>query len=150
MAKRTAPTDAALAELRAYGLAFPGAHPKRPWPGHDDLAVNDKTFAYLSVPGEPLSVGCKLPRSAAMALMLPGAAPMAYGLGKSGWVTVTFAGPDVPLAMLKAWLDESYRAQAPKKLVKMLAAPPRSPPPTATPRARSRAKAAARRRPASR
>ena len=28
-------------------LSFPGAHGKAPWPDHDDLAVNDKTFAYL-------------------------------------------------------------------------------------------------------
>jgi hypothetical protein len=33
-------------------------------------------------------------------------------------VTATFAARDkVPLALLKEWLDESYRAQAPKKLI---------------------------------
>ena len=59
-----------------------------------------------------------------MALMLPGATPTAYGLGKSGWVTVTFAkGEPLPLLLLKAWIEESYRAQAPKKLVAGLGAP---------------------------
>lgn len=152
--RKTAVTDAALRELRAFGLAYPGAHTKSPWPGHLDLAVNDKTFAYLSLEGEPLKVSCKLPHSSAMALLLPGCAPTPYGLGRSGWVTATFAGPDVPIAMLKAWIDESYRAQAPKKLVKLLttAAPPPPSPrtqarakrPTPQPRAPRRARAASR------
>ena len=114
-------TDAVLKELRAYGLAMPGAHTKSPWPGHLDLAVNDKTFAYLSIEGEPFSISCKLPKSSSMALMLPFAKPTAYGLGKSGWVSAAFpAGEPLPLDMLKAWIDESYHAQAPKKFLKQL------------------------------
>lgn len=121
MAKRS--TDAVLRELRAFGLGYPGAHTKSPWPGHLDLAVKDKTFAYLSLEGEPLSVGCKLPRTSAMALMLPFVQPTPYGLGKSGWVTARFDAQTPPdLEMLKAWLDESYRAQAPKKMVALLGA----------------------------
>lgn len=112
---------AAVAALRAFGLAYPGAHTKSPWPGHLDLAVNDKTFAYLSVDGEPLAISCKLPASAAMALSLPFTEPTPYGLGKSGWVSAKFAdGDDPPVELLKQWIDESYRAQAPKKLVKQL------------------------------
>ena len=115
-------TDAVLKELRSWGLShFPGAHTKSPWPGHLDLAVNDKTFAYLSLEGEPFGISCKLPRSSQMALMLPFCKPTPYGLGKSGWVSASFddkTPPDVD--MLKAWIDESYRAQAPKKLLKQL------------------------------
>jgi hypothetical protein len=121
MAKKQ-PTDALLKELREFGLTYPGAHTKSPWPGHLDLAVNDKTFAYLSVEGDPLKVSCKLPASAELALMMPFCKPTAYGLGKSGWVSAEFApGQPLPeLVMLKAWVDESYRAQAPKKLVAQL------------------------------
>ena len=119
MAKKS--TDPTLLELREFGLAYPGAHTKSPWPGHLDLAVKDKTFAYLSIEGEPFGISCKLPQSGAMALMLPGATPTAYGLGKSGWVSVKFPeGKALPVQMLKEWIDESYRAQAPKKLVKGL------------------------------
>jgi predicted DNA-binding protein (MmcQ/YjbR family) len=116
-------TDAALKELREFGLAYPGAHTKSPWPGHLDLAVKDKTFAYLSVEGEPFGISCKLPQSAAAALMLPDTKPTAYGLGKSGWVSASFPDGDVPVPLLKEWIDESYRAQAPKKLVASLDAP---------------------------
>lgn len=113
--------DAAVKKLRAFGLAYPGAHTKSPWPGHMDLAVKDKTFAYLSVEGEPLKISCKLPRSSEMALELPFATPTPYGLGKAGWVTAQFeAGDTPPLDLLRSWIDESYRAQAPKKLVAAL------------------------------
>ena len=119
--KKKSATDAVLKELRAFGLAYPGAHTKSPWPGHLDLAVNDKTFAYLSLEGEPLGISCKLPRSRDVALMLPFASPTGYGLGKSGWVSARFeGGEEPPVDMLKEWIDESYRAQAPKRLVAAL------------------------------
>jgi predicted DNA-binding protein (MmcQ/YjbR family) len=121
MTKKRSPTDALLKDLREFGLAYPGAHTKSPWPGHLDLAVNDKTFAYLSVEGEPFSISCKLPRSGAMALALPNTQPTAYGLGKSGWVSARFPDGELPpIEMLKEWIEESYRAQAPKKLVAQL------------------------------
>jgi predicted DNA-binding protein (MmcQ/YjbR family) len=140
MAARDKSTDSALAELRAFGLTYPGAHTKSPWPGHLDLAVNDKTFAYLSVAGEPFKISCKLPRSSEDALSLPCAEPTPYGLGKSGWVTVHLPAGPVPVEMFKAWIDESYRAQAPKRLSASLpqfgAAAAEAPPPrSAQPRA---------------
>jgi hypothetical protein len=53
--------------------------------------------------------------------MLPFTEPTAYGLGKSGWVSAKFEkGETLPVELFKAWIDESYRAQAPKKLVASL------------------------------
>jgi predicted DNA-binding protein (MmcQ/YjbR family) len=142
--KRT--TDAVLKELRAFGLAYPGAHTKSPWPGHLDLAVKDKTFAYLSVEGEPFKISCKLPQSNAAALMLPFAKPTDYGLGKSGWVSAQFPeGEMLPKDLLKEWIDESYRAQAPKKLVASLAASTRVDEETVKSRAKSSSSKAAKR-----
>jgi predicted DNA-binding protein (MmcQ/YjbR family) len=112
----TAPGDAAEV-LRAFGLTYPGAHLKSPWPGHADLAVRDKTFAYLSAAGEPFSLSCKLPFTGAEARELPFVAPTGYGLGRSGWVTASWPeGGGDPMPMFRAWIDESYRAQAPKRL----------------------------------
>ena len=125
MAPKGSAADAASDELRAFGLAYPGAHSKSPWPGHDDVAVKDKTFAYLTAKGEPFKISCKLPASSHIALMLPFCEPTPYGLGKSGWVTATPPpGEPIPVEMFKAWIDESYRAQAPKTLLKQLTAPP--------------------------
>ena len=121
MPKPKQASDAVLKQLRERGLTLPGAHTKSPWPGHLDLAVKDKTFAYLSIEGEPFSISCKLPDSSAAALMLPFAKPTGYGLGKSDWVTATFKAGDVPpRELFQQWIEESYRAIAPKKLVKTL------------------------------
>lgn len=124
MAKtKRAATSGMAKHLRELGLAkYPGVHLKSPWPGHLDLAVKDKTFAYLSPDGEPFSISCKLPESNAVALMLPNTQPTGYGLGKSGWVSASYAeGEELPPAeIFEAWIDESYRAQAPKRLVKEL------------------------------
>ena len=110
-----APADAAD-QLRAFGLTYPEVGLKSPWPGHADLAVKDKTFAYLSVSGEPFSVSCKLPFSAEEARAMPFVTPTGYGLGKSGWVTASWPDDvEDPMAMFRSWIDESYRAQAPKK-----------------------------------
>jgi predicted DNA-binding protein (MmcQ/YjbR family) len=121
MPARKKPGEALVEELRAFGLSYPGAHTKSPWPGHLDLAVNDKTFAYLPSAGQPFHISCKLPKSAGVALMMPFVKPAAYGLGKSGWVDAT---PDEkalpPSDVFKSWIDESYRAQAPKKLIAQL------------------------------
>jgi predicted DNA-binding protein (MmcQ/YjbR family) len=117
----TSKSAATVEELRAWGLTLPGAHKKSPWPEHDDLAVKDKTFAYLPARGKPFSLSCKLPYTGYEALQLPFATLTPYGLGKSGWVSFNPPEDAVPdIGQLKAWVEESYRAQAPKKLVKML------------------------------
>jgi hypothetical protein len=117
-------SNTAIRTLREYGLQYPGAHIKSPWPGHEDLAVKDKTFAYLPPEGEPFSIGCKLPNSSGVALMLPWCQPTPYGLGKSGWVTAQPSEDQIDVDMFKAWIDESYRAQAPKKLIAEIAISP--------------------------
>jgi len=115
---------ATLKALKTFGLSLPGTTPKSPWPGHDDVAVNDKTFTYLSLrESGGLALSVKLPVSGKEALRLPNAKPTGYGLGKSGWVSLAYAdGDEVPLATVKRWMLESYRAQAPKRLVKALEA----------------------------
>jgi predicted DNA-binding protein (MmcQ/YjbR family) len=117
----TSKSDAIVEQLRAWGLSLPGAHRKSPWPEHDDLAVKDKTFVYLPAKGRPFSLSCKLPYTGYEALQLPFAEPTGYGLGKSGWVSFNPPDDRIPdLDTLKAWVEESYRAQAPRKLVKEL------------------------------
>jgi predicted DNA-binding protein (MmcQ/YjbR family) len=60
----------------------------------------------------------KLPQSGADLLQMPFAEPMGYGMGKHGWVTLLLMRDDrAPLEFLEAWIDESYRAVAPKRLL---------------------------------
>jgi hypothetical protein len=64
------------------------------------------------------SLSVKLPVSGKLALSLPFASQTEYGLGKSGWVTARFQGKDkIPIEMLKEWVDESFRAIAPKRVL---------------------------------
>jgi predicted DNA-binding protein (MmcQ/YjbR family) len=113
------PHQLALRELRAFGLSYPEAHTKTPWPEHLDLAVRDKTFVFLCIDGKPLSLTCKLGPDAMAALGLPFATPTGYGLARSGWVTANFTEDlEPPVAILKRWIDTSYRLIAPKRLSK--------------------------------
>jgi len=107
--------------LRDFALAYPGAHEEFPW-GERVVKVKGKVFVFLGRE-DPLGISVKLPQSRLMALALPFASPTGYGLGKAGWVTAQF-GPreKPPMDVLKAWIDESYRAVAPKKLVASLEA----------------------------
>ena len=128
--RRQSPAVALIAHLRELGLRrYPGSHEKSPWPGHRDLAVNDKTFAYLSAPGDAPGLSLKLPFSRSLALDLPGAQPTSYGLGKSGWVSIEFVADAElpPVEVFEQWLEESYRAQAPKRLVAQLDGAPAAP-----------------------
>ena len=59
-----------------------------------------------------------MPQSRDMAYDLPFAEPTHYGLGKHGWVTAHLDPKrKPPLELIEAWIDESYRAVAPKKQV---------------------------------
>src|SRR5262249_21030957 len=108
------------AKLRKAALAYPGAVEEFPW-GDRVFKVNKKIFAFAEAHGGELHVTAKLPESGPMALSLPFAEPTGYNLGKSGWVSARFTrAADVPVEMMLDWIDESYRAVAPKKLVKTL------------------------------
>src|SRR3954447_26618737 len=103
--------------LRKHGLAYPETHEDHPW-GHSALKVKGKAFAFLWADAEGLSISVKLPDSNSLALNLPFAEPTGYGLGKSGWVSAKFASKDkLPVDLLFEWLDESFRAIAPKKVL---------------------------------
>lgn len=108
--------------LREIALSYPETYEEFPW-GHRAVKVRGKTFVFIALGEEGLSLSAKLPLSGVAALALPFASPTEYGLGRSGWVTARFApGDEVPLELLHEWLDESYRAIAPKKLVARLPA----------------------------
>jgi predicted DNA-binding protein (MmcQ/YjbR family) len=88
------------------------------------VKVGGKVFVFLGRADGGLAMSVKLPGSATLALDLPFASPTGYGLGKSGWVTAQFAARDrPPVDLLKRWIDESYRAVAPRKLVARLSTP---------------------------
>jgi predicted DNA-binding protein (MmcQ/YjbR family) len=106
--------------LRDLAMKYPEATEEFPW-GHRAIKVKGKMFLILDHTGGVLSATMKLPDSNAYALMQRYAQRTGYGLGKSGWVTCKFnPGEEVPLDLLEEWIEESYRAVAPKKLLLVL------------------------------
>jgi predicted DNA-binding protein (MmcQ/YjbR family) len=111
--------SAAIA-LREFALGLPGAYEEFPW-DERVVKVNKKVFVFLGRDADlesGLLFSVKLPQSGEDLLTMPFATPTGYGLGKHGWVTLQFA-PDDRLSedMLFGWVEESYRAVAPKRLV---------------------------------
>lgn len=120
------------AVLRRYALSFPETREDFPW-GHRAFKVKGKAFVFMAREKGTLSLSVKLPASGLVALSLPFARPTGYGLGRSGWVTATFGSRDKPpLDVLRRWIEESFRAVAPKKVAALLGAvsdgPSASPP----------------------
>ena len=84
------------------------------------MKVNKKVFVFPGVDdgSHPPGMTVKLTDEAAHALTAPGAEPVGYGLGKAGWVHLPLAEQGAPAAeLLCDWVEESYRAIVPKRLI---------------------------------
>lgn len=101
--------------LVAFALGLPGAWEDHPW-GDRVAKVAKKVFVFFGS-GEDPGMSVKLPESSEQALTVPGAEPTGYGLGRARWVTIPLAPRPPPAGVLEDWIEESYRAVAPKKLV---------------------------------
>jgi predicted DNA-binding protein (MmcQ/YjbR family) len=108
------------AGLLGVARAFPGAYEDHPW-GDLVVKVNKKIFVFFGAADDGAStLTLKLGESRDHALSLPGAAPAGYGLGRAGWVTVPIGAGTADRALLRDWIEESYRLVAPKRLVAAL------------------------------
>jgi predicted DNA-binding protein (MmcQ/YjbR family) len=108
-------------KVREFALGLPGATEEFPW-GETVAKVNKKVFVFLGVDdgSHPPGLTVKLTDEAAHAhaLTSPGAEPAGYGLGRAGWVRIPLAEQGAPAAeLLCDWVEESYRAIAPKRLI---------------------------------
>ena len=113
----------AEARLIAFAATFPEAWEDHPW-DHTVFKVGKKIFVFFggaASPDDVLSITVKLPISYEMALTLPYMSPAGHGLWKGGWAALhQHDGDDIDLATIRGWIVQSYRAVAPKKLVKLL------------------------------
>lgn len=115
--------SAAWKALKKYAAGKPGAWEDHPW-SETVFKVAKKVFVFFGHPDYGYGVTCKLPDSGEAAItMFSFAEPTGYGLGKSGWVSAYFQPKDdVPVDLLRLWIDESYAAVAPKRRPKAAAA----------------------------
>src|SRR2546430_4181308 len=113
-----ATTSATRKALLAHALKHEGAWLDHPW-GEDVAKVGKKIFVFFGQKGPDLGVGVKLPRSLLYARAQKFVQKMGYGMDKSGWVAARFTKDDeVPIALLRSWIDESYEAVAAAALPK--------------------------------
>lgn len=104
-----------LETLRALARGYPSAYEESPW-GELAAKVNGKAFAFYGTYGDKLNLTVKLPMSSTEAAERRGVEPSGYGLGKHGWVSMDLKTAEVDDELVRAWLEESYRAVAPKRL----------------------------------
>jgi predicted DNA-binding protein (MmcQ/YjbR family) len=111
--------DAARKQLRAHALKHPEAWADEPWPGDHVVKVGKKIFVFLGGDGPDVSLGVKLPRSLLFARAQTFVQKMGYGMDKSGWVAVRISeNEEIPLELLRSWIDESYETVAATALPK--------------------------------
>jgi predicted DNA-binding protein (MmcQ/YjbR family) len=108
-------------KLREIAMSYPDTYEDHPW-GESAIKIRPqgKAFLFMRAHDDKVSFSVKLPNSRDMAADLPWAEPTHYGMGKYGWVTAHVKPKDAPMDLIRAWIDESFRAVAPKKLVKQL------------------------------
>src|SRR5262249_8875424 len=115
----------ALKQIRDLAMKYPGAERAFLFGDHEVYRVKKKVYIWLGEGekgGTWLSV--KLKSSQPAALTLPFVTPSAYGMAKWGWINAEFPKGKEPMPLIAAWLEESYRHTAPKKLLKQLDAGP--------------------------
>ncbi|MBL8859751.1 MAG: MmcQ/YjbR family DNA-binding protein [Planctomycetes bacterium] len=121
--KSRAATHPDEVQLRKFALTFPESHEDFPW-GESAFKIRGKIFLFMYVHAEGIKLSVKLPQSNEHALAQPFAEPTGYGLGKSGWVTSQFGRRErVPMELFARWIEESFRAVAPKKIAALLDGP---------------------------
>ena len=104
-------------QLRTFALGLPEAWEDHPW-GESVAKVGKKVFVFFgdNASERARSFTVKLRESHEEASAMGWAVDPGYGLGRGGWLTVT-APEGAPIELLQAWVLESYRAIAPKRLL---------------------------------
>jgi predicted DNA-binding protein (MmcQ/YjbR family) len=117
----TATVESVLEQVIAIALDYPEAWEDHPW-GEMVAKVGKKIFMFASIDDGTVSITVKLPETGDFARTMGEVSPTGYGLGKSGWITARFGDPNaIDLDLIRDWIDESYCAIAPKRLIALLA-----------------------------
>src|SRR5215510_12107290 len=123
--KPNAKTLGYIRQLRKFAMSFPQTREDHPW-DHSAFKVKKKTFLFVGADAEGWGISVKLEESHAAALHRPFASPTRYGLGKHGWVSAKFgARENVPISILKRWVEESFMVIAPLSVLEELEGKPR-------------------------
>jgi predicted DNA-binding protein (MmcQ/YjbR family) len=96
------------------------------WGDHPTFRVRGKNFVFSDQ--EARGISLKLPKDEAAAVVAtdPSASPAGYGLGRHGWVSLDLGEglDDERWEQVEEWVVTSYRLVAPRRLARLLDAPP--------------------------
>ena len=107
-------------ELEGFALSLPEAWFDTPWDESRVTKVRKQIFAFYGDQDAP-SIGVRLVESLDVAMVLPGASAMSYGMGDDGWTNVPILGlDDGATDMLHRFIEESFRSIAPRTLIVQL------------------------------
>ena len=113
-----------LVRLATMALALPEAERVdiEAWDGEPTFRVRGKNFVFANTEGTGMSV--KLPKDEAAAVVEHDdhAEPTGYGLGRHGWVSVTFTArmSAARWQQIEEWVRTSYTLVAPKTLARQV------------------------------
>jgi quercetin dioxygenase-like cupin family protein/predicted DNA-binding protein (MmcQ/YjbR family) len=106
-------------QIRQYALSFPETHEDQPW-GYPAFKVKNKMFVCMSFRENGINLTVKLTKTQLEALALPFVQMSGYGLGEHGWITAELKSGEnrLPVQVIQRWIEESFRAVAPKTVLK--------------------------------
>ncbi|KAA0021838.1 MmcQ/YjbR family DNA-binding protein [Antrihabitans cavernicola] len=92
------------------------------WGGHPTFRVRNKNFVFSDHDATSLSFKLSKDEAAAVIATDPNAEPVAYGLGRHGWVRVQLSGrvSAARWEQVREWVRTSYTLVAPKKLARVV------------------------------
>ena len=122
----TAAEQAVLTRLRRIYERLPGVTEERDKFGHVSIRVGKKTLAILGVDGGVPSLGLKSDLSTQDALVQRGRFYKTPYVGQHGWVSINGTVKQLDRPVIEDVLTATYKAVAPRILVKQLGEPRRS------------------------
>jgi predicted DNA-binding protein (MmcQ/YjbR family) len=113
-----------LARLEAIALALPEAERVdiEAWDGEPTFRVRNKNFVFASTDGTGMSVKLSKDEAAAVVEHDTHAEPTGYGLGRHGWVSITFTArmSAARWQQIEEFVRTSYTLVAPKTLARLV------------------------------
>lgn len=107
-----------LVSLVEAALAYPESSLEAPW-DFPLVKTGGKILCMLNEDANGLRFTCKLRESHTQVIERPDITPTGHGLGKHGWINqLTPHGEALDTETLIAWMEESFRLVAPKRLIK--------------------------------
>ena len=92
------------------------------WGGEPTFRVGGKNFVFASPDATTISVKLPVDEAAAVVATDPRAAPVGYGLGRHGWVSISLSGRlgSARWREVEEWIRTSYTLVAPRKLARQV------------------------------